>query len=209
MVREMDQAVSGETGPQVKGGGVSRPGRLNHLVYLAAAAISLTAVFNHSVESRVAKTLKAGDSMPSFSLALTDGRKVSQADFSGHPTIYFFYANWCPCSHISVDWIKKAFEDHKAEGLRVLSVGVQDSSDKLKEFVTTHKLPFPACAVGGDDVAASVGVSITPTTVFVGGDGVIKSVYVGKIERYEQIKGGVTSILSRSAPDAVGAAGAA
>ncbi len=206
MVREMDQAVSGKAGPQeVEGADVSRPGRLNHLVYLAAAGILLTAIFNHSVESRNVKTLKAGDSMPSFSLALTDGRKVSQADFTGSPTIYFFYANWCPCSHLSVDWIKKAFEDHKAEGLKVLSVGVQDSSDKLKDFAMKHELPFPACAVGGDDVAASVGVSITPTTVFVDSEGVIKSVYVGKIEKYEQISGGLTSILS----DGVGASGSA
>ena len=99
-------------------------------------------------------------------------------------TLYFFYAGWCPCSHASAPWIKKALADNAGAGLQAFGVGIQDKTAKLTEFARLHKLDFPVAVQGGQALADQTGVAITPTTLFVDENGVIKSVFVGKIERW-------------------------
>lgn len=177
----------------------SRSKRLNQAIFLIAAIILLNGLLDHSIESRTSKKLQIGDSIPQFSLQLLSGKKVSEKDFLGKPTLYFFYAGWCPCSHQSVGWIKKAVEENKSNGLNVFYIGIQDSSDKLEEFAKTHKLTFPVAVNGGQTVASGIGVIITPTTLFVDEKGVIKSTFIGKIERSDQLENGLKSIFPSAA----------
>jgi len=169
--------------------------RLNQLIALGAAAILLNALYDHSVESREGKSLRVGAPIPAFSLDALGGGPLTQKSFAGKPTVYFFFADWCPCSHQSVQWITRALDDHRAAGLAMVGVGVQNGRDKLERFARRYDLPFPVAVRGGDGLADVVGVTITPTTLFVDGDGVIRSVFVGKIDEYGQLTEGLKSIL--------------
>ncbi len=191
----MENKVSLDSGGAGKTTPAKKPKRINRIIFLASSLIILNALLTHSFESRSTKTLKIGDSLPAYSLTMTNGKKMTSADFTGKPTMYFFYADWCPCSHKSAWPIKQAHKEYKSRGLEVVAIGLQDTSDKLAKFAKTHELDFPVCADGGQVVASEMGVTITPTTVFVDKDGVIQSVFVGRVDRFDQLTDGLNSIL--------------
>jgi len=168
--------------------------RSNQIIALLALAILFNALLNQSIAGRP-DLLKIGDKIPPFDLKVIGGQKVSEADFTGKPTVYFYYADWCPCSHSSIKYIKKAGVDYRDAGLMLMGIGIQGSSDKLQGFAEKYELDFPVSVKGGDDVARLMGVKTTPTTLFVDEAGTVRSIYVGKIERYEQISGGLSSIM--------------
>ncbi len=187
--RDINEGYGAETEPD-------SPNRMNRIILLAAAAILLNAVYSHSITGKgVNDLLKVGDSFSDFSLETINHGTVGLDYFSGNPALFFFYADWCPCSHQSIGWIKKARADYSAVGLNVMGIGIQDKTKNLERFAVGYKLSFPVAVKDGQDLARSVGVKTTPTTFFVGSDGVIKSIYVGKIEKYEQIAEGLGSIV--------------
>ncbi|MFQ5430884.1 MAG: peroxiredoxin family protein [Nitrospinota bacterium] len=173
-------------------GGIRK--RSNQTIILFALAILLNALLNQSIAGRP-DLLKIGDKIPSFQLKAISGVNVSGADFVGKPTVYFYYADWCPCSHASVKYIKKARADYRDAGLAFMAIGMQGTSDKLEEFAKKYELDFPVSVKGGDDVARSMGVRTTPTTLFVDEAGVVCSIFVGKIKKYEEISDGLNSIM--------------
>jgi peroxiredoxin len=178
--------------------------RVNQIILLGALALILNALFNHFVvdSSRVNKTLKAGNPFPAFSFTAMSGSPISDKNFAGKPTVYFFFAGWCPCSHETIKWMKKMYAENGKSGLSMLGVGIQDSSTGLARFAKIHKVEFPLIIENGQSLAKDAGVEITPTTVFVDSGGIIRYVHVGKIERYGQISEGLDNILKKPASSA-------
>jgi len=172
------------------------PNRMNRAIFLFALAIMLNALLNHSLANKP-ELLKIGDKLPQFQGIVMGGGNIKGSDFTGKPTVFFFYANWCPCSHETVEHVKIAGKDYAKDGLAVIGVGIQDSRGNLEKFAERHKLDFPVIVDGGDDIARSMGVRTTPTTIFVGSDGVVKSIFVGKVEQFDQLADGLESILEK------------
>lgn len=188
-------AYDGEIKPEQSIERSVRPSRINQIIYLAAALFLLNSLLTYSAETRAVQTLNIGDAMPGFSLNLLDGGRVTESDFIGKPMMYVFYADWCPCSHESVDHFKKAREVNKNSMLNIFFVGIQDSSKNLTHFAEAHALKFPVAVSGGNGLAASAGVKTTPTTIFVDKGGIIRSIYIGKVEKYNQLSEGLNSII--------------
>lgn len=178
--------------------GVSRS---NIIIALVALAIILNALFNHLALARsgLREMIEAGNRLPDFSMKLIDGRDVSNRDFLGKPAVYFFFANWCPCAHLSVKFVKMAFEKNKESNLAVYGVGIQDATARYGDFVKKHDITFPVANRGGDDFAESLGIRTTPTLVFVDGQGIVRFHFLGKVERYDQVEMGLSTIL-KTAP---------
>ncbi|MEE8484015.1 MAG: peroxiredoxin family protein [Nitrospinota bacterium] len=199
---DIDERSGAETEPH-------SPNRMNTIILLVAAVILLNAVYSHSVTGKgINDLLEVGDSFSDFSLETLNHGTVGLDYFAGNPAMFFFYADWCPCSHQSIGWIKKAKTDYGAAGLNVMGIGIQDKEKNLERFAKGYKLSFPVAVKNGESLARSVGVKTTPTTFFVGPDGVIQSISVGKIEKYEQIAEGLGSIMRSSVgisvPEAAG-----
>lgn len=173
----------------------SPAGRLNRIILLAAAAFLLNAVATHTRPTE-ARLIKTGDPMASFDLVDTEGERVSMKGLLGLPVVFFFYADWCPCSHDSAAYIRRLRADNEARGVRVVAVGIQDEPADLRRFAERHSFGFPTLAgVGADDMAMEIGVMYPPTTLFVGADGLVRHVFKGKIERYAQLEEGVARML--------------
>jgi peroxiredoxin len=179
--------------------------RVNQIIILGALALILNALFNHFVTdaSKLNKTLKAGNAFPAFSFTTTSGSPISQKDFAGKPVVYYFFASWCPCSHESIKWMKKMYAENRKTGLSMLAVGIQDSSTGLAQFAKLHKIEFPVITENGPSLARDAGVEITPTTVFVDSQGVIRYAHIGKIERYDQLTEGLNAIFKKPEPSAI------
>ncbi len=181
---------------------VRQTNRANIIIFLVALAIILNALFNHLLFSHngLRELVEPGNRFPAFSMKLIGGREVVNRDFAGKPALYFFFANWCPCAHLSAKFIKKAFEENGGKNLAVYGVGIQDSRGGYGEFVKKHGIAFPVADRGGDDLADSIGIRTTPTLVFVDDAGIIRSYFMGKIERYEQVENGLHAIMKRPQP---------
>ena len=186
---ELDETPPGKEVPN------PHPNRLNQIIFLIALAIILNAFFNTSESNDM---LKIGDSIPPFTLKLMNEKEITNDDFHNKPAMYLFYANWCPCSHRSMKWIKMAVNNNSSTKLSTLGIGIQDSQKKLEEFANLHQLTFPVSTVGGKSMANSIGVKTTPTTIFADSSGIIRWIFVGRIDRYDQLEEGLKRILQPS-----------
>ena len=171
--------------------------RSNVIIALVALAIILNALFSHLVLSRngLRELIEPGNRLPDFSMKLTDGREISNRDFLGKPAVYFFFANWCPCAHLSVKFVKRAFEENRGRNVSIYGVGIQDSQVRYGDFAKKHGVLFPVADRGGDGFAESMGIRTTPTLVFVDDKGIIRFYFMGKVERYEQVEKGLHAIM--------------
>ncbi len=180
--------------------------RSNVIIALVALIIILHAIFNHLVLTRngLRELIEPGNKLPDFSMKLIDGREVSNHDLLGKPAVYFFFANWCPCAHLSAKFIKRAFEENKGGNLSIYGVGIQDSAARYGDFVKKHDIAFPVADRGGDSFAESMGIRTTPTLVFVDDKGMIRFYFMGKVERYEQVEKGLNAIMGATPAAAPG-----
>lgn len=177
--------------------------RLNHIIFFSAILILLNALLSHSIAAKP-ELLKVGDSIPQFELKLIGGGSVTESDFVNKPVVYFFFADWCPCSHHSIGQIQKAEREYGPSGLAIMGIGTQDTSEKLIEFANRYRIDFPVSVKGGDAVSRSMGVKTTPTTIFVDKGGIVRSIFVGRIDEYRQLTDGLESILNKRSGSVAG-----
>ncbi len=184
-----------QNGTAVSPQSASTAKRRNLIILLAALAVLLNGAVNF-FESRKnsAELIKLGTPLPEFSVKQADGNSISTAAFKGKPVIYYFFANWCPCSHASIGFVKKAAADNAPSGLALFSIGIQDSASEFEKFAQKHDISTPVGVSGGNDVAAMLGIRTTPTTLFVDANGVVQWIFIGKIEKYEAIEKGIAAI---------------
>jgi peroxiredoxin len=194
-------AVNSVDGIGIKAAPVSN--RRNHIIFFAALLILLNALLDQSIASKP-ELLKVSDSIPKFELKLIGGAKVTDLDFVGKPTVYFFFADWCPCSHQSIGHIQKAERDYAPSGLAMVAIGTQDTSEQLTEFAKRYQIDFPVSAEGGNDVARIMGVKTTPTTIFVDKSGIVRSIFIGRIDEYSQLTDGLEDIVKKESTLASG-----
>ena len=94
--------------------------------------------------------------------------------------------------------LEKAYGRYRSRGLVIVGVGVQDTVDSLRRMVKSLNVTFP---IGNDENGASATryrLTSIPTTVFVGGDGVVRSVLEGNLDD-RTLQKQLTPILPKSA----------
>ncbi len=174
--------------------------RRNLIILLAALAVFLNGAVNFFESRRnSAELIKLGTVLPEFSVKQADGSAISSASFKGKPVIYYFFANWCPCSHASIGYVEKAVADNAQSGMVLFGIGIQDSASEIEKFSKKHGMPSSVGVSGGNDVAALLGIRTTPTTLFVDANGVVKWIFIGKIEKYDAIQKGIDAIKNGTA----------
>jgi peroxiredoxin len=175
-----------------RGASIIESFQINKIIILVAVALVLRGILNYTPPIT---PLKVGDNAPDFSLKLTDGATFSYSPHHAHhhegsgasekPMVMFFYANWCPCSNASAQFLKQSSEEFG--GVNFVGIGIQDNETDLSKFLEKHNIKFPAGFDLKQEVARSYGVATTPTTIFVNREGKIDSIFVGKIKKYEDI----------------------
>jgi cytochrome c biogenesis protein CcmG/thiol:disulfide interchange protein DsbE len=123
--------------------------------------------------------VRASDQEPLL-LDLED-RPIHLSDFAGRPLWIVFWATWCtPCQQ-EASGIRASFHAHRADGLEVLAIDVQEPAVAVRDYALSHDLDY---AIGLDATAgvkALYGSLGLPSHFFLDGDSVIRDRYIGQL----------------------------
>ncbi len=85
-----------------------------------------------------AAKLLLGKAAPSFTLVDLSGKKVSLADYKGHPVVLNFWATYCGPCKLEMPWFQDLENKYKEQGLVVLGLD-QDDGMAVKEVAAASK----------------------------------------------------------------------
>ena len=141
-----------------------------------------------------APELGGTDGGKAVTLTDLDGRPLSLAALRGHPVWINFWATWCPPCQRETPSLRDAYEAHRADGLVLVSIDVQEDSGTVREYATRYGLTYPI----GLDVTGAVFRTYLifglPSHYFIDRDGIIRGRYFGPLSR-EQIEQQLAVIL--------------
>jgi peroxiredoxin len=126
----------------------------------------------------------AGTRADGTTWALTDvnGRPVRLADLRGKAVWLNFWASWCPPCQAETPILRDTFERYRARGLELIGVSVQETNPAdVAAYATKYGLGYTIAADLSADVFHLYRVYALPTQVFVGPDGVIRSIVQGPL----------------------------
>lgn len=123
---------------------------------------------------RVAPAAAEGDA-PEFQVPGLDGGCVDLADYRGRPVVLNFWASWCnPCRE-EFPLLKRAYEEHRDDGLAIIGVASRDIASDARRFADHAGATWTLGIDDTGDVATAYGVRPLPQTFFIDRDGKIAS----------------------------------
>ena len=172
------------------------PRRLVLAAWLVAGVAAIVAFLTVSVgrPSGPVDTPIVGRPAPAFDLETLDGRRLSLADLRGSPVVLNFWASWCiPCRE-EAPLLTAADATYRPDGLRILGVVYQDSSESARDFMARYGQTYPGLLDPDGRTAIDYGVFGIPETFFIDRAGVVRSRQVGALTEAE-LKRKIEAIL--------------
>ena len=134
---------------------------------------------------------RAGDVPPDFSATAIDGTTVSMAALSGQPTWLTIGGSWCPdCRAEALD-LQATYAKYQPQGLAVLGVFIDEDEAAVSAYAKRVGFTFPMVADPQGTIADLYRVYGIPIHFFVGRDGAIRDVRIGRLtpDDMEQLVG--------------------
>ncbi len=162
----------------------------------------------HSVETFVAERndaaslgdeenitkVKKPDARLKFQFPDVDGKMVALSDarFKGKAVIVTLGGSWCPNCHDEAAYLAPLYRQWRERGLEIVTLMFERFGDFARAAAATRTfrqefgIEYPTLIAGvanGDDAAKKLpelnGVFAFPTTLFVGRDGIVRSIHTG------------------------------
>lgn len=123
-----------------------------------------------------------GEELPAFSLPSPSGDgTVASTDLAGAPSLVVLWATWCPSCLQEIPFLKRTWETHSAEGLRMVSLSVDDSPAAVPLVVQRSAMTWPV-GVSAGPWFGSLGLESIPQVFLVGRDGKIVDSFTGELD---------------------------
>lgn len=105
------------------------------------------------------RALKAGDTMPAFTLDDAEGKPVSSADLlrQGPLVVTFYRGVWCPYCNMDLQALQAALPAVQEAGAKLVAISPQLAANSRKA-VRQNALTFPILSDSHNDVAAAFGL---------------------------------------------------
>ena len=128
-------------------------------------------------------TYPPGTRAPAVRLPALSGGTVDLASFRGHPVLLNFWASWCdPCKR-EFPLLRQALAKHRADGLVVVGVLVNDSAANGRAFMRAHHATWPVGVDLHDQAITAYKVNVgLPQSFFVRRDGTLASRQLGELD---------------------------
>lgn len=121
-----------------------------------------------------------GDLPPDFTGAALDGRKITLSSFRGkNPVVLNFFAEFCPPCKKEFPRLKALDEKHRAQGLKVLAVSLDEDRKTAAVIPNQVKATFPVIFDPKGGIAEKYSVQAIPHTVVLDRDGKVHTVLIG------------------------------
>lgn len=121
-----------------------------------------------------------GELPPDFTGTALDGRKVTLSSFRGkHPVVLNFFAEFCPPCKKEFPHLKALDEKHRAQGLRVLAISLDEDRETAAVVPNQVKTAFPVIFDPKGGIAEKYGVQAIPHTVVLDREGKVHTVLIG------------------------------
>ncbi len=118
-------------------------------------------------------------SAPNFELKDLSGKRVSLEDFRGKPVLLDFWATWCGPCRMSIPLVQDFYARHKAEGLVVLGLNMDEDRSGVFSFIQNYKMSYPVLFAADSTAPADYEVGGIPYFVFIDPNGHILQIYEG------------------------------
>jgi len=136
---------------------------------------------------------------PNFELKDLSGNIVRLDSFKGHPVLLDFWATWCGPCRMSIPMVQDLYMRHKADGLVVLGLNMDDEPSGVYGFVKHFKMTYPVLFAGNSSVPGDYEVDGIPHFVFIDTAGRIFQIYSGFSPTYvDQWEEDLKTILRNS-----------
>ena len=138
-------------------------------------AILLAIGFLSSCSSRRHKIVPA----PNFELKDLSGNTVRLESYLGHPVLLDFWATWCGPCRMSIPMVQDFYARHKAEGLVVIGMNMDDDPSGVFAFVKKFKMTYTVVFAGNSTAPSDYEVEGIPHFVFIDSLGHVTRIYQG------------------------------
>jgi len=136
-----------------------------------------------------------GARAPAFTLDTIDGTSVGIVP--GKVNVVFFWATWSEPDKKSLPPLQALYEKHRAEGLTLLGISIDEEPKGVAEFVRTYGVRFPVAWDRGRVVAERYRPASEPTYYVIDHAGIVRFVNAGWHDGDDEIvKDQVASLLS-------------
>ena len=119
-----------------------------------------------------------GVQAPPFTLASTDGGRVSLASYSGRPLVINFWATTCPPCRVEMPMLRDVTA---RAGVDLVLVNEGQDAQATRDFLSAIGVDHPALLDSDVAVGRAYGVLALPTTFFVKTDGTVDRRQVGQL----------------------------
>ena len=139
--------------------------------------------------------LEVGDLAYDFALSDINGNLVKLSELAGRPVIINFWATWCGPCRIEMPELEAAYQAHQEDGLVILALDQQETTEDVAIFFDELGLTFTAVLDDEGTVSNLYGVAnVLPTTFFINGDGEVTAIHRGPMVQ-SQIDGYLADTL--------------
>lgn len=129
---------------------------------------------------------QVGMKAPDFTLEDMSGEEVNLYDFQGQKVFLNFWATWCPPCKEEMPAIQQLYKDN--ENIKVLTVNIQESKDKVFDYLMKNNFSFTNLLDKSGTVASSQYlVRGIPTTFILDKNSLIQARHSGALT-YEQMQ---------------------
>jgi len=135
---------------------------------------------NASADGMAAPSIR-GQVAPGFTLVDLSGKKVSLADYKGHPVVINFWATYCGPCKLEMPWFQEMLNKYQADGLVVLGLDQDEGVGKAEIAAASKKIGVSYPILLPDDKVAKAYQlgDYLPETFYIGRDGKVVEQTVG------------------------------
>jgi len=117
-----------------------------------------------------------------FALKDLNGNNVKLNSFRGKKVLLTFGATWCPYCVAEVEELNAFFDKHQDKDVKVLSVDIRESLEKVSLFAQKNKIKYTVLLDEGGEVAKKYNVYGIPAVFLIDENGLVKYNGAGKPE---------------------------
>jgi peroxiredoxin len=125
---------------------------------------------------------EVGRPAPDFTATTIEGETVTLSKLRGRPLWLTFGASWCqPCRAENPD-IQAAYERYRAQGLRVLSIFIQDDSSDIEDYAKLTGLTYPKVDDSDGRISSSYRIVGIPSHFFIDRSGALRAIRISSLD---------------------------